>query len=299
MPEPTIWRDGTLIPHAEATVHVLSHVAQRGSQVFDAVRVVDTAAGPAAVGLRDHAARFDRSMELMGMDPPYDIAAVERAVAEVVAANPEAGTVRLLASWTEVPASSRPASLRPTIDVAPGGDRSHPAIGPPLRIQRGTMPKVPAEILPPSLKVAAAYTAGVRQQLAAAAEGFDDVVFATASDRLAETTNRSVLVVADDRIVAPPLDSVLDGITRRFLFDLARLDDVLVEVRDVRWDEVVDATELIVTSTGRFLSPVGELDGRSYPAPGPVTSGLQRRVDELLTDPTGPVATRWLAPLGA
>lgn len=293
---PKIWRDGELIDHADATVHVLSHAANRGTEVFDVLRVVDGPTGPAAVGLRDHVARFDQSMELMGMDSPYGVAALEGAVAETVGANPGAAIVKLVAAWVEIAPASRPVSRRPTVFVAAMGERTPPGIGEPVRLARGSMPKLPATILPPALKVAAAYAAGVRQQLAAADQGYDDVVFTTLAGKLAEATTQSMLVVAGDRILAPPLDSVLDGITRRLLLDLARLEDLTIEVRDLHWDEVVAATELVMTSTSVFVRPVAELDGHSFDAPGPIATRLQARVDELIAGGS-PLTGRWLTSL--
>ena len=86
-----MWIDGELVPSSEATVHVLSHGMQRGSTVFDVMKVVTLDGVPHAFGLREHVARFERSMHLMGMEPAWSVAAMEEAVAAAVAANPGAG----------------------------------------------------------------------------------------------------------------------------------------------------------------------------------------------------------------
>ena len=82
-----VWRDGELIPFAEATTHVLSHMSARGSQVFDVLLVTRTDTGPCGVGLRQHVARFVRSAELMGMEDVGQVGDLEGAVARVVGAN--------------------------------------------------------------------------------------------------------------------------------------------------------------------------------------------------------------------
>lgn len=293
-----VWRDGSMIPFAEATIHVLSHAAHRGSEVFDVLRVVDTPSGPAALGLRQHVTRFDRSMQMMGMETPYDLGSIEQAVSETVLANPGARFVKLVASWAEVAMSTTPVSRRPSIVVAAlEAEREQDVLSAPARLKTSTMPKLPASVLPPSLKVAAAYTGGLRQQLDAFDQGFDDVIFRTEAGRLAEATTLSLLVVLGDRIIGPPFDSVLDGITRRLLIDLAPSHDLNVQTRDVYWDEVTDADELIMTSTAHLVRPVGALDDQDFDAPGPVASHLAEDVRELING-DHPLSPRWLTPIG-
>lgn len=290
-----VWRDGELIPFADATVHVLSHAAHRGTEVFDVLRVVSTAAGPAALGLREHVARFDRSMQLMGMTSPHTVAAIEKAVAETVAANPGADVVKLVAAWTEIALSTEPLSLVPSVIVTAQPGIPTAVLQPAARVISSEMPKMPAEILPPSLKVAAAYTPGVRRQLDLA-DDVDDVLFRSLDGRLAEATTQSLLVIAGDRLLAPSLDRVLDGITRRMLTELAPDVGLAVEVRDVHWDEVLGADELILTSTNNIVRPVATLDGTTYDAPGAMGMALVRQVEALVAG-GHPLSGRWLTAL--
>lgn len=293
----TVWRDGEMIPYAEATIHVLSHAAHRGSEVFDVLRVLETPLGPAAVGLRPHVARFDHSMELMGMDPAFDVGAIEAAVAKTVLANPGSSTVKLVASWTDVAPGTKPLTRRPTMFVvALPNYLSSVEMGDPITIRTATMPKMPSSVLPPSLKVAASYTPAIRHQMEAAEQGFDDVIFRTAAGKLAEAATQSMLVVSDGRLLAPPLDSVLDGITRRLLLELAEHDHVPIAVRDVHWDEVTGASELIFNSTSVFVRPVGRLDEHEFVAPGPVARRLHEQLTAMVAN-EHPLAARWLTPL--
>lgn len=305
-----VWRDGELIPFEQATIHVLSHAANRGSEVFDVLRVLPTADGPAAVGLRPHVARFFRSMELMGMTQPYDLATIERAVASTVLADTAAVgtgdgpgaagvdcTVKLVAAWAEVAGGTVPESLRPSVLVAVVPSTSDGVVGgAPYRLRSATMPKIPAAVLPPALKVAAAYTPGIRQQLAARADGFDDVVFRGPGGDLAELPSQSLLVGVGHRLLAPPLDSVLDGVTRRLVLDLALSRGLPVEIRGIRWDEVEAADELFLSSTTRFIRPVAQLDARTLPAPGPLAAQLAADVTDLVAG-RHRLSSRWLTPL--
>ncbi len=303
-----VWRDGELIPFADATCHVLSHMAARGSQIFDVLLVTPTDDGPCAVGLRQHVTRFLRSAEMIGMERVGAVGDIERAVARTVMANAELSTggsapvtVKIIAAWEDQPIGILPADLRPTVFVvAMTNDGSGPRdlAKTPIRVCSADMPKMPAEILPPSMKVAASYTPGVRAQLAARAAGFDHTVFKTVDGDLAESTTLSMLVIKNGRVLAPPLDNVLDGITRRVVLDAAQHYRLPVEIRPVWWDEVESADELLLSSTNKPVLPVGVLDERSLAAPGPITEALAETVAEIYGGGHA-LSASWLTPLQA
>src|SRR3990172_3060089 len=48
-----IWHNGKLIPWENAHIHVLSHVVNYGSSVFEGIRCYETKQGPAGFRLRD------------------------------------------------------------------------------------------------------------------------------------------------------------------------------------------------------------------------------------------------------
>lgn len=302
MTEPSgdvIWIDGILLPSEEATVHVFSHGVQRGSTVFDVMKVVRLEAGPSVFGLREHMARFMQSMGLMGMAPAHTLAELEQAVADTVRANPTAEVVKVAAAWVEVPMKSLPVTTVPTIYVAAMTPSSTPDPGgghDVAKLRTATAPKIPASVLPPSLKVAASYTTGVRERLAAVADGFDDVIFRTADGDLAEGTTQSLFVVSDGRVLLPPLDEVLDGITRRAVVDLVRHAGIDLDVRPICWDEVTSADELFLCSTLSQVLPVSQLDERELPAPGPVSAQLALAMAQLLAG-SHDLSKRWLTPL--
>ncbi len=308
-----IWRNGELVPFADATTHVLSHMSARGSQIFDVLLVVSGPNGPQAFGLREHVARFVQSAETMGMTNMPDVGAIESAVADTVRANladsaiePEKAApmvVKLIAAWDGLANGVVPETTTPTIYVvvSPWTTDEDTAADPkltgaPIKVKVAEMPKIPASILPPSMKVAAAYTPGLRHQLKAAAEGFDQVLFRTIDGDMAEGVTSSYFVVKNGRITVPPVDSVLDGITRRAALDAAQALGIPHRVQSVRWDEVTSADELLLTSTTNIVRPIEQLDDRLIPAPGPVTAKLADVMNAMLRSQHD-LSSRWMTPL--
>lgn len=298
----TVWIDGELRPSSDAAVSVFSHAVMRGTAVFDVLRVVETPNGPAALGLRPHLARLERSMAMMGMVSEVGVSQLERAARELAAANPGTATIKTVAAWAEVPQKSLPVRLDPMITMAAFvPDPLEPGL-PPLEsvsLRSATTPKLPPEILPPALKVAASYTVGVRETMAAMAAGFDSVVFRTTDGLLAEGTTQSLFVVRGERLIVPPLDIVLDGITRRVVLDVGAYLGFHCEVRPVLWSEVESADELFLCSTNAPVAPVARLDDRHLDAVGPISQAIRDEVDAMIADPSHPLARRWLTALGA
>lgn len=305
--EPVVWRDGSLIEYSSATAHVMSHMSARGSQVFDVMAVVETDAGPCGFGLRQHVARFTRSMEMMSMTDTPSVAAVEAAVAQTVAANcvgadaalPDGPwMIKMIAAW-DAEGGILPDSFTPTIYIVASSAASSSKLGGvanPVTAKTAAMPKMPADVLPPSLKVAAGYTPALRHWIRARSEGFDQVVFKDVDGYLAESVASSLLVVADGKIVAPPLDTVLDGITRRAVLDAAAFLDIPVDIRPVRWHEVLEADELFLTSTTKTVLPIGRLDNVTLSAPGPITLKVGDVTGATLAG-RHELGDRWLTPL--
>ena len=80
------------------------------------------------------------------------------------------------------------------------------------------------------------------------------------------------------RITPTPLTSILDGITRSSVIDLAREKGIsVVEERFTR-DDMYIADEVFVTGTAAELTPVREIDNRRIGTgtPGPITQSLQK-----------------------
>ncbi len=305
--QPVIWRDGSLIEYSQATIHVMSHAAARGSQVFDVMAVVDGEDGPSAFGLRPHVTRFVRSMQLMAMENTPPIGHLEEVIAETVRANccgPNAPLatgpwlVKVIAAW-DAADGILPTSLEPSIYVvvttapSPGSVGTLPEA---VRLKTADMPKIPSDVLPPALKVAAGYTPALRHMIRARAEGFDHVVFKDNNGDLAESVAASLLVVSDGKITAPPLDTVLDGITRRAVLESATFLDIPTDVRPVRWHEVVEADELLMASTTKVVLPVRRLDAQELTAPGPITLKLGDVMSSMLAG-RHELSRRWLTPL--
>ncbi len=82
-----IWHNGKFIRWDDAKIHVLSHVVNYGSAVFEDVRCYETAQGPAIFRLRDHMQRLLNSAHIYRMDPAFSVDALCQAGLDLVREN--------------------------------------------------------------------------------------------------------------------------------------------------------------------------------------------------------------------
>jgi branched-chain amino acid aminotransferase len=303
--ERTLWIDGTFVPWAEATAHILSHSFQRGSLVFDYMSVDETPRGPAVFRLSDHVERFFQSVELVGLPLVLDPPAVEAAVVETVRRNPGASAVKLSAYLASIEVDVVPLDDRVTVAIAaydPKRDvNAHKAVQPrypkALRIWiEKDIRNRRKDIMPPQAKVAANYTSPMAAKWRARRRGYDEILLVDEQGYVAEgPTSNVFLVDRAGRLVTPVEDEVLLGVTRRSILEIARHDGIPVEEGRVRPQDLIEAAEVFLTGTTAGVYPVASVDDKpiGQGAPGPVSLRLGERFRAIASG-EDPAFEHWL-----
>ncbi len=300
--ERKIWRNGRVIPWADATVHVLGQSIQRGTLVFDVMPIYWVKRGPVILGLDEHTERFVQSMQLAGMTPPYGVGELRAGIREAVHANPGAELVKISGYYPGVSLDVLPVDPKPEVaiaafaigDIVPGGQRAN-ARGP-AKLEIAAATKMPKTVLSPQVKIAAGYTHAAFAKQHARANGFHDVLFLDADGSLTESSTQSFFLVADGVLHTAGLDAVLDGITRRLTIELARDEGVEVKEGRMPRELLTRAREAFLTGTTTNVWPIAQIDALELPkpVPGPVSAKLIARFDALCADDDPVFSKRWL-----
>jgi len=108
-------------------------------------------------------------------------------------------------------------------------------------------------------------------------DGYDEAIMLDNQGLVSEASGENIFVVRDGRLATPSLHSVLDGITRSTVLELARDKGISVEERTITRDELYVADEVFLTGTAAEVTPIREIDHRQIGAGsrGPVTTTLQ------------------------
>jgi D-alanine transaminase len=114
----------------------------------------------------------------------------------------------------------------------------------------------------------------------AAIQGADDAWMVEDGFVTEGSSNNAFIITADGVIVTRQLsNSILHGITRRVVLEIAEAEGLTVEQRPFTLAEAQAAAEAFSTSASSFVMPVVAIDGKtiSQGVPGPITRKLRER----------------------
>ena len=125
-------------------------------------------------------------------------------------------------------------------------------------------------------------TAGLYE---AYSHGGETVILVDHEDNVVEGPGFNIFTVKGGEIFTPEI-GVLEGITRKTVFELATEHDTPLEQRAVSSKELRDADEVFATSTAGGIMPVTQVDGRTVGngKPGLVTLRLRKGYWDLHQD---------------
>ena len=277
-----IWFDGKMTPWREASVHVLSHGLHYGTSVFEGVRCYAADGGPAIFRLRDHTRRLFQSAHILGMTIPFSEEEINEAQIAVVRENRhDSCYIRPLAFYGAhslgIAATDNPVHV--IVAAWPWGTYlGDAAIEKGIRVKTSSFARHHVNSAMCRAKAGGHYVNSVLANAEAARDGYDEALLLDTDGLVAEGAGENIFIVDGGRIYTPELTSVLSGITRDSVMQIAAKAGR--EVRETRLtrDAVYCADEAFFTGTAAEVTPVRELDGRRIGsgARGPITAMLQK-----------------------
>jgi len=277
-----IWLDGQFVDWADAKIHILTHTLHYGLGVFEGIRCYRTADGRSAVfRLADHIRRLFDSARINLMEIPFRQKDIEEASLEILRRNGlEEGYIRPLAFIGEGAMGLNPGSnaIRVAVIAWPWGSylgEDGMQNGIRARISSFSRHHVNAKMT--KGKTCGDYVNSILAKREALLDGYDEAIMLDVQGLVAEASGENVFVVRDGVLQTPPLHSVLDGITRATVCELARRRDIRVEERLITRDDLYVADEIFLTGTAAEVTPIREIDHRTIGngTRGPLTKLLQ------------------------
>jgi branched-chain amino acid aminotransferase len=282
-----IWMNGEFVAWEDAKVHVLTHALHYGTGVFEGIRCYETEQGPAIFRHNEHLDRLRRSAELYHMEIPYSREELREVTHELIARN----GLRSCYIRPVVYRGYGPMGLDPLANPvecfiavwewgAYLGDEGK-ANG--VRAKTSSWRRISPESLMPQAKACGQYLNSVLAKIEVSKSGYDEAILLDHKGAVCEGTGENIFVVRDGEIATPPFSaSILDGINRRSVIEIARdLGYRLVE-RDIPREELALADEVFLTGTAAELTPVREIDDIEIGPPGEITRQVQKVFEDAL-----------------
>jgi branched-chain amino acid aminotransferase len=276
-----IWMNGSFVKWDDAKVHVLTHTLHYGTGVFEGIRCYKTDSGSAVFRLQKHVSRLFDSAHICQVDIPYTREDVAGAILETIGVNKiDACYIRPLVflGYGAMGIFPKENPVEVSISVWPWGSylgEEGLKNGIRVKISSFCRPNVNATMV--RSKTTANYANSLLAKREALKDGYDEAMLLDTDGYVAEGSGENVFMVRNGVIKTPPLTSILEGITRDTIIQLAAERGMrLVEERFTR-DELYVADEAFFTGTAAEITPIREVDNRSIGEgkPGPVTKALQ------------------------
>jgi branched-chain amino acid aminotransferase len=299
-----IWMNGSLTPWDSAQLHVSAHGLNYGTGVFEGMRSYDTPDGPAIFRLDAHMKRWAASARHYELDLGFSLEQLSEASLEVVRANGlENAYLRPIAFFDSYSFAVWPKDCPVTVAIIAVPGRQYLQGGPEqgVRVMVSATRRIDAAALPPHVKACGQYTNSVLAVQEAIRKGFADAILLNSKGDVAEGSGANLFVVKNGTLITNDREaSILMGITRDSVLQIARDLDVPVMIRPISLADLRNADELFFSGTAVEVTPIKEVDDRVIADGKPGT--ITRRIQEVFFDAVHgrvPRYSSWLAHVAA
>ncbi len=276
-----IWMNGKLLKWEEAKVHVLSHALHYGTAVFEGIRCYKTSRGPAVFRLPEHIQRFFDSAKIIRMALPYSKRELEEAVLQVIRENQvEECYIRPIAFRGYGKMGVDPAGCHVDCVIAAwcwGAYMGDKGLREGIRAKISSYARTYINAGSPRAKASANYLNSALAKMEARELGYDEAILLDKDGFVSEGSGENIFYVKNGVLFTPHPYSILLGITRDAVIQLARNLGIQVEETLCTRDDLYLADEVFFTGTAAEITPVVEIDNRPIGdgKPGPVSRKLQ------------------------
>ncbi|MEE2900314.1 MAG: branched-chain amino acid transaminase [Gemmatimonadota bacterium] len=278
-----IWKDGEMVPWADAQVHILSTAVQFGTSVFEGIRTYETSNGPAIFRLDAHIRRLLDSAKIYRMLPDFTAEQLAEACKDVVRKNDLANCY-----------------VRPMVLRGYGAPGLNP-FGSPINTYIATWPwgaylgedalkdgvdvcvsswlRAHPNTYPQRAKAGGHYLSAQLMKMEAVENGYLDAIALGPSGLVSEGSGMNLFLVRNGLIISPFLDGTsLQGITRDSIMTMAEALGYEVREQPVPRESLYTADELFFTGTAAEVTPVRSVDRITIGSgtAGPISLDLQK-----------------------
>jgi branched-chain amino acid aminotransferase len=303
---PKVWRNGELIDWDDARIHVMSHVVNYGSSVFEGIRCYKTTKGSAVFRLTEHIQRLMNSAKIYRMDPGFDRD-------QIVAA-----TVELIRESGLDECYIRPVIFRgldqekPSFGVNPFGSPidtyiatwqwgkylGEEALETGIDVCVSSWTRITSNSMPAMAKAGANYMNSQLIKMEAILGGFSEGIALDDRGMVSEGSGENIFLVNNGKLITPPLGaSILPGITRDSVLQIAREMGLEIVEAQIQRAALYLADELFFTGTAAEITPIRSVD-RITVGPGkrgPITAKLQEEFFKVIrAERPAPFGANWL-----
>ncbi|MDK2790738.1 MAG: branched-chain amino acid aminotransferase [Methanothermococcus sp.] len=254
-----IYLNGKFVEKEDAKISVYDHGVLYGDGVFEGIRAYDGV----VFKLKEHIDRLYDSAKSILLEIPLSKEEMEDVVVETLKVNNlKDAYIRLVVTRGIGDLGLDPRkALEPTIFCI--AEPMNPLLGNDgIRVITSSIRRLPVDVVNPAVK-SLNYLNSILAKIQANYAGVDEAFLLDSEGYVAEGTGDNIFVIKNGVIKTPPVSSsVLRGITRDTIIDLAKELGYEVLEERLTLHELYVADEIFITGTAAEVVPVVEIDGR-------------------------------------
>jgi branched-chain amino acid aminotransferase len=283
------WMNGDFVPWAESTVPLSTHALHYGTGVFEGIRSYRVNGEPAIFRLDAHLDRFYQSAAVYGMHIPFSSEQLTKAICELIRRNglTESYIRPIAYMGAETLGIRAQCSTDAAILAWPHmAHLSEQSRRWGARLTVSPYRKFDARMMPTTAKACGQYLNSRLATTEASRRGFDEALLLDINGNVAEAAVANIFVVNGHTLrTNDEKSSILMGITRDSILQLAMAEGFDVEVGTITVEDLQKADEVFLCGTACEIVPVAKLDGSRIGrlSPGPVTEQIRNAFDRAKT----------------
>jgi branched-chain amino acid aminotransferase len=258
-----IWMDGRLVEWKEAKIHVLTHSLHYGSGVFEGIRFYEADDGKSAVfRLKEHVERLFKSAKAFNMQIPFSQEQICSAILETIRVNEiKAGYIRPIAyfGYGKMGLGLKGAPVNVAIAVWPWGAYLGEK---PVRVKTSSFMRIHPKTSFMEAKITGHYVNSIFASEEVQALGYDEALLLDFEGNIAEGPGENLFIVKNGVLITPKLGTILAGITRDSIIQIAKDEKINIEEKTLKLDDAYSADEAFFTGTAAEVTLIESLDDK-------------------------------------
>ena len=304
-----VWKNGEFIEWDDARIHIMSHVVNYGTSVFEGIRCYSTPNGSVVFRLPEHMQRLLNSAKIYRMDTGLDRQQLCDAAVDLVR---ESGLDQCYLRPLVVRTFNED---KPAFGVYPldnpvetfiaawkwGKYLGEEALESGIDVCVSSWNRYNTNALPAMAKAGATYMNSQLIKMEARLNGFEEGIALDERGYISEGSGENLFLVNNGRLITPPLGAaILPGITRDSIIQIARELGIEVQEAVVQRAALYLADELFFTGTAAEVSPIRSVDHITIGSGkrGEITGRLQKEFFDIIDGKRpAPNNATWLTPV--
>jgi branched-chain amino acid aminotransferase len=286
-----VWHNGNIVPWEDATLHVMSHVVNYGSSVFEGIRCYETKRGSAIFRLPEHIDRLVNSAHIYRMNLPHSREEIMAACHQMVLANEFKHCYLrplIFRGFGPFGVDPFPAPIETYVcSWVWGKYLGQEALEQGVDVCVSSWTRIAPNTLPSMAKAGANYMNSQLIKMEAKVNGYVEGIALDPQGYISEGSGENIFLIKNGVLMTPPLYStILPGITRDSIIKICKGLGLEIVERAIPREMLYLADEAFFTGTAAEITPIRSVDkvqvgiGRR----GPITELIQNKFFSIIED---------------